>query len=297
MTSRIASTFFLVVCGCWPLMQAAAQSTEAQPAVDGGARFEHRIGNSRFDVGGHRREQTEGPHQRVIGDRGVFYTDAVTGATLAVLHAPGTPKGMAMVSQLPHGLTNDPDRHSAEVRRYLVSSGIPAAEVSGTHVTTTMAGGGPVSEGVQASASTFLWYTTHLERSLNGIPVEGSFAFAALDTEGKAITEGVYWPAIPADVVHRANALKRKLESADEARAFQGQLHKARPDVQDTTGEVRIVHTGAGHHGGFEAHAVYSVVVRNPHGGKAEIVRFDDQGAVVQLADEKASRGDSVKLK
>ena len=32
----------------------------------------------------------------------------------------------------------------------------------------------------------------HLERSLGGIPVESSYGFAALDSAGRVITEGVY---------------------------------------------------------------------------------------------------------
>jgi hypothetical protein len=69
---------------------------------------------------------------------------------------------------------------------------VPAAEVSGMHVTTTMAGGGPVRDGVQPAQSKLLWYTTHIERSLGEIPVESSYAFASLDNGGRVITEGVY---------------------------------------------------------------------------------------------------------
>jgi hypothetical protein len=51
-------------------------------------------------------------------------------------------------------------------------------------------------------------------------------------------------------------------------------------------GTVKIVHTSAGHHGKFEAKAVYSVVVRSANRGKAQIMRFDDMGAPVVMADE-----------
>jgi hypothetical protein len=62
--------------------------------------------------------------------------DTVTGGILATLTA--DPSGV-----LPRPLTQDPNEPSAIVRSYLVGTGIPADEVSGTHVTTTMAGGGP----------------------------------------------------------------------------------------------------------------------------------------------------------
>jgi hypothetical protein len=76
---------------------------------------------------------------------------------------------------------------SAAVKAYLVGAGVPASEVSGTHVTTTMAGGGPVRDGVQPAQSKLLWYTTQLDRSLGGIPVESSYAFAAFDNGGRVI--------------------------------------------------------------------------------------------------------------
>ena len=270
------------------------------------ARYEHSLKRSRFSVGAGEQERVDGVYRRVSGDRGVFLTDTITGATLGVLSAPAVAKGTpvrADLQHLPPALTSDPDQHSARVREYLLAAGVPEAQVSGTHVTTTMAGGGPVDQGVQPGQSRLLWYTTHLERSLGGIPVEGSYAFAALDNEGKAITEGVYWPAIPARVVRQAMALQQRLATPVGAQSFRTQALLARPDLGDAPGEVKIVHTGPGYHGAFEAKAVYSVIVRNPGGGKAQIVRLDDAGAAVRLADEvkpvgkSSTPGDSPKVR
>ncbi len=297
MKSRIASTCLLALAGWWTLGAAQAAAAQAPTAVADGIAFEHRIENSRFDVGADPHDQSDARHRRLAGDRGVFSVDTVTGAALAIPSSSGIPKDQAAIASLPVALTNDPDRHSAEVRKYLLAAGVPQAEVGGMYVTTTMAGGGPIEDGVQPSRSTFLWYTTHLERSLMGIPVENSVAFAALGSDGRAITEGVYWPAIPAPVVRQAIALKARLDSPAQARAFLDKVRLARPDAAGAEGEVRIVHTGAGYHGGFEARAVYSVVVRTPGGGKARIVRFDEDAQVVQLADEvvNRSRADSPK--
>jgi hypothetical protein len=46
-------------------------------------------------------------------------------------------------------MTTNPDEHSAAVKAYLTAAGVHAAKVSGMHVTTTIAGGGPVRDGVQ----------------------------------------------------------------------------------------------------------------------------------------------------
>jgi hypothetical protein len=298
MKLRTVSIGFLLVLGAWntgQLMSSQAEPQSEAPTVSTeGARYEHRIENSRFDVGAGAHDEVEGPYERVVGDKGAFLVDMVTGATLAVPTLV-VPKRAASGSNYRRALTEDPDEHSALVREYLVAAGVPAAEVSGTHVTTTMAGGGPLRGGVQSSQSTLLWYTTHLERSLDGIPVEGSFAFAALDSAGQVITEGVYWPAIPSSVVRRAQALKQRLDSPHEKTAFLARVRAARSDVGNAVGEVKIVHTSAGHHGTFEAEAVYSVVVRSASGGKAQIVRFDDTGTPVLMADELQSGKDSRK--
>jgi hypothetical protein len=298
---RIPSIVFLLVCAFWNTEQ--LQSEEAATSAEG-TRYEHRLEMSRFDLGA-------GVHQedgRLIGDKGVFFFDKVTGATLAVPNSPAAPKPPAPQSgtpasnesQLftyPRPLTENPDEHSAAVRAYLVGAGVPEAEVSGMHVTTTMAGGGPIRDGVQPSRSRLLWYTTHLERSLGGIPVEGSYAFAALDSDRRVITEGVYWPAIPARIVSRARALKRKLASANEPErsTFLSAVRRARPEVENAEGTVTIVHTSAGYHGEFQALALYSVVVRSTTGGKAQILRFDDAGVPVRMVDEVPSGIDSVK--
>jgi hypothetical protein len=171
---------------------------------------------------------------------------------------------------------------------------VPAAEVSGTHVTTTMAGGGTVASG-QPSTQRLLWYSTHLERSVGGIPVEGSFAYTALDKSGAAISEGVYWPALPADVVLRAQQLSRRLASPDERTKFLEATRSAYPEISKSAGHVTIVHSSAGHQGRFEAHAVYSVIVRGPMRGKATILHLDDTGAALVLDEERPVDSDSAK--
>jgi hypothetical protein len=301
MKLRMASIGFLLVCGAWNTEQLMAASTgpqsEGLAVGTEGVMYEHRLEKSRFDVGAGARDEVDGPYERVVGDKGVFLVDTITGAALAVPNASPVPKGTPVSKDYPQPLTKNPGEHSAVVRAYLLAAGVPAAEVSGTHVTTTMAGGGPVSDGVQPSQSKLLFYTTHLERSLGGIPVEGSYAFAALDSAGQVITEGVYWPAISASVVHEAQALKQRLTSTSEKAAFLADVQAKRPDVGKEAGTVKIVHTSAGYHGEFEANAVYSVVVRSAHRGKAEIVRFDDTGAPVLMADELPSGKDSKKRK
>jgi hypothetical protein len=297
MRLRMASIgIFLLLAACTRAELVTTAPPSRPPTGSEGIGYDHKIGQSRFDVGAGARREVEGPYERVVGSKGAFLVDTITGATLAVPNRalPTIPKGAAVVPY-PRPLTENPEEHTAVVRAYLMGAGIPAAQVSGTHVTTTMAGGGPVKGGVQPARSRLLWYSTHLERSVAGIPVEGSFAFAALDSARQVISEGVYWPGIPSDVVRKARELTQRLDSENERAAFLARVRAARPDVRETRGEVKIVHTSAGHHGTFEARAVYTVVVRNPNGGKAQIIRFDETGAVVVMSDERPTATDSVK--
>jgi hypothetical protein len=277
-------------------------------AADAGIRFDLKPELSRFDLGANVRREIDGPYERIMGAKGAFLIDRVTGATLAVPNAPlAGPK--PPVAREPAQRTEPPPRinypqplsekaeeHTAEVRQYLLGIGIPEVEVSGMHVTTTMAGGGPVEHGVQPSRSVLLWYTTHLERSLGGVPVEGSYAYAALDRERRVISEGVYWPAIPARVVERAQVLLKALASPAERADFLTKVRRAQPEAAEVPeGTVTILHTSSGYHGEFQAHAVYSVVVRSRSGGKALILRFDDAGSPLRLGDSVESGIDSIK--
>jgi hypothetical protein len=289
MKPRMIGIGLLLFGGVWSPGQPIAQQV-------GVASFEHRLETSRFDVGAGARREVAGPYERIVGDKGVFLTDTITGATLAVPNTPvAAPKDAAIAYTYPQPLTESADEHSAAVREYLTGAGVPEAEVSGMHVMATMAGGGPVSEGVQPTRSRLLWYTTQLERSLGGIPVEGSYAFAALDKGGSVITEGVYWPPISEQVVSRAQALQQRLASANDRAAFLATVQRVRPDVRDASGTVGVVHTSSGYHGEFQADALYTVVVRNPNGGKPQIVRFNDAGIPVRMPDELPSGIDSIK--
>jgi hypothetical protein len=299
-------------------MGAAGPGAIAQPAnpparvevkASAGLRYDHKLERSLFDPGANLHHDIKGPYDRAVGDKGVFMADRMTGAILAVPNAPGAAPKPAVApaaadaavefrNRFPRPLTENAEEHSAAVKDYFLKAGIPAAEIAGTHVTTTMAGGGAVKDGVQINRSVLLWYTTHLERSLGGIPIEGSLAFAALDSNRKVISEGVYWPAIPIAVVARAQTLQRMLADAKTRTAFLEKVRHVRPDVGEAEGNVVIVHSSAFYHGKFQVEAVYTVMVRVPLGGnKPQIVRFDDTGSPVRMAEESAHGTDTPKKK
>src|SRR5215472_16765655 len=96
----------------------------------------------------------------------------------------------------------------------------------------------------------------------------------------------MYWPEVPANVVSSARAFAAKLAAPRERAAFIAKLGKAAPGAGNTPGSVRIVHTSGAYHGPFQAAAVYSTVVPSRRGGKAQILRFDEDGTRVRLSEE-----------
>jgi len=253
-------------------------ASPADPRAMAGMPYQHTIEQSRFKVGDQVRHEVEGAYDRLVGSRGVFFRDTVTSAVLAVPNA--TPTEL-----LPRPLTESAEQHSKVAAAYLLGAGIPAKEVSGTHVTTTMSGG--TDRGTVASGKDhLLWYTTHLERTLGGIPVESSFAYAALDSNGEVIEEGVHWPAIPADVLADALALKQQLGTPDRRTGFLAAVEASQAGAGAASGEVKIVHSPPTYHGRFEARAVYTVVVPDKDTRMAHVLRFDGAANRVQLAYE-----------
>lgn len=273
----------LLIQGC--SNDASTDSSESQvagpadPRAMAGVLYQHTIEQSRFKVGDQVRHEVEGPYDRLVGSRGVFFRDTVTNAVLAVPNA--TPTEL-----LPQPLTESAEQHSKVAAGYLLGAGIPAKEVSGSHVTTTMSGG--AERGTPPSdKDRLLWYTTHLERTLGGIPVESSFAYAAFDSNGEVIEEGVHWPAIPAAVLADALALKQQLSTPERRAGFLAAVEASQAVAgAASAGEVKIVHSPPTYHGRFEARAVYTVVVPDKDTRMAHVLRFDGAGNRVQLAYE-----------
>lgn len=267
----------LLIQGCSSDPDVDSSSSLSVAAAGQGVMYQHAIERSRFKVGDAVRHEQDGAYDRLIGSKGVFFRDTITNAVLAVPHAMPT-------ELLPQPLTESAEQHNKVAAAYLLGAGVPAGEVSGTHVTTTMMGG--TDRGQPASGKDrLLWYTTHLERSVAGIPVESSFAYAALDSHGDVIEEGVHWPAIPADVVAEAVALKQQLGAEGRA-GFLAAVESSEAGAGTAAGEVKIVHSPPTHHGAFEVRAVYTVNVAGKGTGMSRVLRFDGRGQRVRLAHE-----------
>jgi hypothetical protein len=72
MRVAIASIVVLLGSGVW-CGAASTAAAQGQPAAgQGGAKYAHTLGASRFAVGDGSHRETEGPFERVIGDQGYF---------------------------------------------------------------------------------------------------------------------------------------------------------------------------------------------------------------------------------
>jgi hypothetical protein len=183
------------------------------------------------------------------------------------------------------GFTANPDEHSAAVKSYFLSLGLPSSEIGGMHVTTLMRGGGSLAV-IEKQKLEFVHYTSHMERFVGGVPVEGSHAYAAIDVNGDLIAESVLWPTIPQEIVANAIKLAKRLSTESEKADFLSTLRAVAP-FDETSGQVKILHTSWTYRGAFEAHVVYDVL--SPAGAKQHSIHFTESGEQFRMPEERAS--------
>jgi hypothetical protein len=232
--------------------------------------YVHSLAASRFRVGDGPRGLSEAAWFKIVGNEGVFATDPHTGAVRA------NPNGDAPAVHAP-ALTTSADVHNARVLAYFRAAGLPMAQVGGAHVTTIMKVEGPAAT-AGTQRPTFVAYTTIVERTIDGIRVPDSFAWARFNTRDEVVAEGVYWPTIPAAAIAAARGLRDQLADSTRGGAFRSQLGV--PEASAQGGLVTIRHSGAVSRGAFDAFAAYDVHV--PYGdgmnGRGRTVHFDVNG-------------------
>lgn len=265
-------------------------SNDPAAVTDGpiaGKEFRHSLSVSRFRIGQVVTQVGEAGVARTVGTFGVFAVEQANGAVLAVPSSPGIPKRNAASIPSVKALTTDASIHNARVFEYFRAAGLPTSEVGGMHVTTTMEGSAPIRQRtILPSDSHFVAYTTHLERQIDGIPVTDSQAWASFNANDEVTSEGVFWPAIPAEVVAQAQTLRKLTADAARHNALRSSIQKTMPELGDTAGRVVIAHTPPSYRGPITTVAVYEVT---PRGIGAYVHRFDETGSPVVLAGDAPS--------
>jgi hypothetical protein len=211
------------------------ESVAALHSCDQGAELAgaaYDITKSRFAFGSTPIESKEGGLTRWTGSQGVVAIDA-SGSALAVPNA-GAPELTVA------GWSSGTETLVDHTRAYFVAMGVAPCQAA-----KTQALGG--SSGI----------ATSLNREVAGIPVVDSTAYAQFNAHDLTTSEGLYWPAVAADIVSAARALHQQLADASMLAAYKAKL----PANAQTEGQVVIHHSGAGSTQPFRSVASYDVLV------------------------------------
>jgi hypothetical protein len=220
--------------------------------------YVHSLERSRFVTGGTNarelRRVEEHGFAKVVGPDGVFATNLRNGLVIAV-QSGGANKGEARGKEAATaGYVMDPDQHNQQVVDYFVAAGVPKDQIGGVRANTYLSSGGSTQD-ARAAPVKVDGYASVLQRKIDKYVVIDSVAWARMNDQGRAVSEWVYWPAIPAKALADAIRLEELAESAD----FLARLPAGLP-----RGTVVIRHSPATEDGPFEAFASYDVIEMKP---------------------------------
>jgi hypothetical protein len=253
---------------------AQARISEQALATDTVPGYTHTLPRSRFALGGNRSEKTEVGLQKTIGDNGVFATLVTSGWTMAI------PNGNAP-TRLVAPLSASADVHNQAVKDYFASCGIPLSQIGSVVAHGSVYGTMGPQDTSGPPPMHFANYSSVLSRSVDGVPIADSFAWAIINADNDVVEEAVYWPAIPKSVVDDAAAFQTMLTDPTRGAGFLNALPKSFPP-----GQVVVHHTPCVG-GPAEAVATYDVLDRGTV-GMARQRHFASTGQEVILASESA---------
>ena len=245
-------------CGGSSLAPGAVPTTGAVSGCEVGAPLTgaaYDLTKSRFAFGSPPVRDDANGFKRWVGDHGVVAIE-VSGGEIGSLN------GGAPEASLPDW-SSDATALEAHVSAYFASFGVPSCQAPDAEV---LGGSGG--------------RTVSLPRSVDGIPVGESTAYARLDNQDQSTSEGFYWPTIPADVVTSARALHDKLADPTELAAYKAKL----PADAQGDGGVVLHHTGSYSTSPFAAAATYDVVMTVGLLGMPAMLSFDADGNPVPNA-------------
>jgi hypothetical protein len=251
-------------------------ATSALTASPPGLEYRHTRARSRFHLGTNVTDLSEGGFQKSVGSDGVFATDEANGWVLAIPNA-GSPAESGP-------LTTDSDEHNSRTLQYFADGGLPASE-AGTVQANAMMAGGMFATG-QRVADKLVGFTSVVHRTIAGIEVADSFAWARFNRSGEVVAESVYWPAIPSGVVQSAATLQSAIADPIKRRALVDAVVANNPDVGAAqSGAVVIHHSHATVHAPPVMVATYDIIV-GAAGTKPRVRHFDGSGREILLVHE-----------
>jgi hypothetical protein len=244
-------------CGSGALSPAPATASGAETGCEVGAPLKgatYDLTKSRFAFGSTPIRDDSNGISRWVGVDGVVAIWS-TGGEL------GSMNGGAPEASLPDW-SNDPTALGAHVTEYFASFGVSACQVGDTSV---LGGSGGRS--------------ISLVRTIDGIIVAESLAYARFDDQDQSTSEGFYWPPIPADVIASARAFHARLADPNQLAAYKAKL----PANAQGDGVVNLHHTNSSSRSPFAAAATYDVETTGGQLGLPTILSFDTDGSSVSM--------------
>jgi hypothetical protein len=248
----------LLCFGCLPPSPDAESTSGAIALCADGAPLNgapYDLAKSRFAFGSTPTRVDEFGLVRWVGDHGVVAIEP-SGGELGIMNA-GAPEVV-----LPDW-SHDPAALEAHVRSYFASFGVASCQAPNAQVL-----GGTDGQ------------TISLVRSVDGISIGESLAYARFNSQDQSTSESFYWPTIPANVVTNARSLRDRLRDPAQLAAYRAKL----PRVSQGDGVVNLHHTSASSTSPFAAAATYDVQVPSSELGAGPTLSFDADAHPVSTA-------------
>lgn len=199
------------------------------PAGDVLAGFRHTLANSLFWHGTTTPQLSDdGLSKKYVGEFGAF-VEWSNGFSLGLPNANSPSITAGPLSQ-------SSAVHTDRVLSYFKGAGIPADQIGEVRLTTLMQRGG---DSTGETFSNLVGFTTILTRKIDGVRVEGSFAWAQFNANNVVVAEQVWWPELPSSLLTKTQALRQTFASAAQEAVYRAKLP---PEVATAKGEVVLHH-------------------------------------------------------
>lgn len=271
MISAATITIALSVLGCsTPPEEPTATATKQQPLAPAIAGYRHSIARSKFARGTSLREKS-------LGAAAIVYEGSDGAATVwSNGFFVATPRA-GLIGTIPP-LTESSADHSTRVIRYFVDGGLPVDQMGPTHINTLIESTGTVSgklAGATEASRKLLAYTTIIDRSIDGVRVQGSYAWAQFNKNDDVIAERVWWPDLPSTVRDNIASTKAMLANESAKAAYRAKLPS---DVLGEEPEI-VIHHSMPLESDFRVFVTLDYAMR----GRPSPLSFDASGAPVRF--------------
>jgi hypothetical protein len=245
-----------------------APTAISETAVAAG--YIHDLSRSQFKIGLNATIEIDTPTlRRWRGSFGSWAIDPTNSWSMGILDAV-SPHGPYILDEAVHG---------ERVKAYFIKAGLPADQIQDVRTTYEVRGGGPTREVISTPLKLHS-INSILTRSVSGIRVVESVAWAKMTTSGDVDMESVFWPPIDKETINRAMSFKRRVSDTAGHAAYLAALPG--PVYRDVG--VVIHHTDPSVHAAPTSYVAYDATT-SPE-GYAAVRHFDENGNEFRLPQE-----------